>query len=182
MNQQFRTASCVLVAAIAVSGLAGCSGDSSLHAPDEPGSDATASEYYALDGRHEGVAPQVTTPPNLPKPTVPELDARIRIALDPSVDSTTKASWLESARQDPELAARLVEASTEKGVTVGITGIGEPTNGTLRANAAIVIDGLPIEGATVEFVAEGDQWKIGHRFACDIIHRAQLDSAACQNA
>ena len=132
------------------------------------------------EGREEGKAPTSTAPPNLPKPTAEELNDKINRALDGSVSEDEKLAWIEAAEQDPQLVDKLVEAAKKNEVTVQITNVGEPADGTVIADADVTISGSPVEDATVEFVAEGDQWKIAHGFACNIVKSAQLDSAACQ--
>lgn len=132
------------------------------------------------DGREEGKAPTTTAAPNLPKPTAEELNDKINRALDGTVSEEEKLDWIEDAEQDPQLVDKLVEAAKKNEVTVQITDVGEPAGGKVTADADVTIDGSPVENATVEFVAEGDQWKIAHGFACNIVKSAQLDSAACQ--
>ncbi|MFI5718410.1 hypothetical protein [Nocardia sp. NPDC051750] len=132
------------------------------------------------DGREEGKAPTTTPPPNLPKPTAEELNDKINRALDGSVSEEEKLAWIEDAEQDPELVDKLVEAAKKNEVTVKITNVGEPAEGKVKADADVTIAGSPVENASVDFVAEGDQWKIAHDFACNIVKSAQLDSAACQ--
>jgi hypothetical protein len=132
------------------------------------------------DGREEGKAPTTTPAPNLPKPTAEELNDKINRALDGSVGEDEKLVWIEDAEQDPQLVDKLVEAAKKNEVTVKITNVGEPVDGKVTADADVTIGGSPVENATVDVVAEGDQWKIAHGFACNIVKSAQLDSAACQ--
>ncbi|MEU1980239.1 hypothetical protein [Nocardia sp. NPDC019395] len=132
------------------------------------------------DGREEGKPPVTTPAPNLPKPTAEELNDKINRALDGSVSEDEKLAWIEDAEQDPELVDKLVEAAKKNEVTVKITNVGEPAEGKVKADADVTIGGSPVDNASVDFVAEGDQWKIAHDFACNIVKSAQLDSAACQ--
>lgn len=132
------------------------------------------------DGREEGKAPTTTPAPNLPKPTVEELNDKLTRALDGAVAEDEKLAFIEDAEQDPQLVDKLVEAAKKNEVTVKITNVGEPAEGKLKADAEVTIAGSPVENASVAFVAEGDQWKIAHDFACNIVKSADLDSAACQ--
>ncbi|WP_040836583.1 hypothetical protein [Nocardia brevicatena] len=133
------------------------------------------------DGTEEGAAPSTTPPPNLPKPSPEELNDKINRALDGSVSEEEKLAWIEDAEQDPQLVDKLVDAAKKNKVTVKITKVGDPADGKLKADAEVTIDGQPVENASVDFVAEGDQWKIANKFACNIVKSAQLDSAACQS-
>ncbi|NKY59683.1 hypothetical protein [Nocardia flavorosea] len=132
------------------------------------------------DGREEGKAPTTTAAPNLPKPTVEELNDKLTRALDGAVSEDEKLAFIEDAEQDPQLVDKLVTAAKKNEVTVKITNVGEPAEGKLKADAEVTIAGSPVENASVDFVAEGDQWKIAHDFACNIVKSAELDSAACQ--
>lgn len=155
----------------------------------EESSDVGSSETQAAgdfesgkssEGTEEGAAPATTTPPNLPKPTPEELNDKINRALDGSVSEQEKLAWIEDAERDPQLVDKLVDAAKKNKVTVKITKVGEPADGKLKADAEVTIDGQPVENASVDFIAEGDQWKIANKFACNIVKSAQLDSAACQ--
>ncbi len=130
--------------------------------------------------REEGKAPTTTPAPNLPKPTVEELNDKLTRALDGAVSEEEKLGFIEDAEQDPQLVDKLVEAAKKNEVTVKITNVGEPAEGKVKADAEVTIAGSPVENASVDFVAEGDQWKIAHDFACNIVKSAELDSAACQ--
>ncbi|NUS95367.1 MAG: hypothetical protein HOQ36_23625 [Nocardia sp.] len=154
--------------------------DSSTGAASSTEAAAAFESGKTQDGREEGKAPTTTPAPNLPKPTAEELNDKINRALDGSVGEDEKLAWIEDAEQDPQLVDKLVEAAKKNEVTVKITNVGEPAAGKVTADADVTIGGSPVENATVDFVAEGDQWKIAHGFACNIVKSAQLDSAACQ--
>ena len=104
----------------------------------------------------------------------------VRRRVDPSVDNKEKISWVQDAERDPELVNKLVDAAKAQNVKVEITGVQEPKDGKLKADAKVTINGEPVQNAFVEFVAEGDQWKVSHQFTCNIVKSAKLDSAACQ--
>lgn len=175
-----------VVAAVAMAAAAltftACSSteDSSTGAASSTEAAAAFESGKTQDGREEGKAPTTTPAPNLPKPTAEELNDKINRALDGSVGEDEKLAWIEDAEQDPQLVDKLVEAAKKNEVTVKITNVGEPAAGKVTADADVTIGGSPVENATVDFVAEGDQWKIAHGFACNIVKSAQLDSAACQ--
>ncbi|MBF6132540.1 hypothetical protein IU501_05955 [Nocardia otitidiscaviarum] len=179
----FRAAAAVAVA-VSAFGLAACGSG------DDTGSDATttsAAPAGEFEGSTEdedkvtGAAPSTTEVPNLPKPTVAELNDKINKAFDPSIDAKTKISWIEDAAVDPQLVDKLVDAAKQNNVTVEITNVQDPVDGKLKADANVTIDGAPVENATVAFVAEGTEWKVDHGFACSIVKAAKLDSAACQD-
>lgn len=178
----FRVVAAVTMAAAALTFTA-CS------STEESSTDAAATSTEApaefesgktQDGREEGKAPTTTAPPNLPKPTVEELNDKLTRALDGAVSEEEKLAFIEDAEQDPQLVDKLVEAAKKNEVTVKITNVGEPAEGKVKADAEVTIAGSPVENASVDFVAEGDQWKIAHDFACNIVKSADLDSAACQ--
>ncbi|ONM47796.1 hypothetical protein [Nocardia donostiensis] len=178
----FRVVAAVTMAAAALTFTA-CSSDDSSSADSAAPTSQAAGEFESgksSEGKEEGVAPAPTTPPNLPKPTAEELNDKINRALDSAVSEEEKLTWIEDAEQDPQLVDKLVEAAKKNNVEVKIVNVGEPKDGKLKADAEVTIDGSPVENASVDFVAEGDQWKIAHQFACNIVKSAQLDSAACQ--
>ncbi|MFI6369031.1 hypothetical protein ACIBG0_40710 [Nocardia sp. NPDC050630] len=127
-----------------------------------------------------GKAAPATTPPNLPTPTAQELNNKLNQAFDKSVPSKDKIAWIEDADRDPELVDKLADAAQKSGVKVTITRVEDPSNGKLKADADVTINGTPVNGASVPFVASGDQWKVDHQYACGIVKQAKLDSAACQ--
>ncbi|QLY29665.1 hypothetical protein [Nocardia huaxiensis] len=148
--------------------------------------DTTTPGTTAFDGGTDGEsqvaapAPSTTAAPNLATPTVAELNEKITKAFDASIDPKTKVEWVENAGQDPQLVTKLVDAAKQNDVTVEIVSVGQPKDGKLTADAKLTIAGKPVENATVAFVAEGNEWKVDHAFACTIVQSAKLDSAACQ--
>lgn len=177
----FRATAAVALAASAF-GLVACSSS-------QTSSDATttsAAPTGAFDGGTDGDAkvsgsdPTTPSVPNLPKPTVQELNDKIQKAFDASIDAKTKVSWIEDAANDPQLVDKLVDAAKKNDVKVEITNVPDPTDGKVKADAKVTIGGSPVDNATVSFVAEGTEWKVDHTFACSIVKAAKLDSAACQ--
>ncbi|GAA5055797.1 hypothetical protein GCM10023318_32380 [Nocardia callitridis] len=163
-----------------------CASDKDDTAATDAGASATESAAPFEEGtkntdKEEGKEPAPTTAPNLPKPTAEELNDKIKRALDSAVEEKEKLNWIENAEQDPQLVDKLVAAAKQNDVTVEITNVGEPQDGKLKADANVTIGGSPVDAAFVDFVAEGDQWKIAHQFACNIVKSAKLDSAACQD-
>ncbi|WP_433202400.1 hypothetical protein ACQP1G_12180 [Nocardia sp. CA-107356] len=182
--RSFRAVAAIAFAATALLFTA-CSSDNSS---SSSGSSATSSAKSgggfesgtSQDGKEEGAAPTSTTPPDLPKPTVQDLNGKITRALDGTVAEKEKVTWIEDADRDPELVDKLVAAAKQNKVTVEITKVGDPKDGKLKADANVTIDGKKVENGSVDFVAVGDQWQIAHQFACSIVKSAKLDSAACQ--
>ncbi|NNH74946.1 hypothetical protein HLB23_34720 [Nocardia uniformis] len=179
----FRATVAVALAASAL-GLAACGSDeSSTAAPDTTSAATPTGEFEGgTEGEDKVDGTDPTTPeiPDLPKPTVEELNDKLQKAFDPSIDSKTKISWIEDANQDPMLVDKLVDAAKKNDVTVKITNVPDPVDGKLKADAEVTIGGQPVENATVSFVAEENEWKVDHAFACSIVKAAKLDSAACQ--
>ncbi len=178
----FRVVAAVTMAAAALTFTA-CSSTEESSTDAAATSTEAAAEFESgksQDGREEGVAPTTTAAPNLPKPTVEELNDKLTRALDGAVSEDEKLAFIEDAEQDPQLVDKLVEAAKKNEVTVKITNVGQPAEGKVKADAEVTIAGSPVENASVDFVAEGDQWKIAHDFACNIVKSAELDSAACQ--
>jgi hypothetical protein len=166
--------------ATAAFGLTACSSDDSSSGSSTPTSAAGKFESgKSGEGTAEGSA-KPTTVPNLAKPAVSLLNERITKAFDPSVSSEEKTTWVQDAERDPQLVDKLVEAAKAQNVKVEITGVQEPTDGKLKADAKVTINGEAVQNAFVEFVAEGDQWKVSHQFTCNVVKSAKLDSAACQ--
>ncbi|MEV6065866.1 hypothetical protein AB0L82_04855 [Nocardia sp. NPDC052001] len=179
----FRATAAVALAASAF-GLVACSTSEtkSDSATTTSASAPTNNFQGSTDDTKETGAPPSTTPaPNLPKPTVAELNDKITKAFDPSIDAKTKIDWIENAGQDPQLVAKLVDAAKKNDVKVEITNVPDPADGKLKADAKVTIAGNPVNNATVSFVAEGNEWKVDHAFACSIVKAAKLDSAACQD-
>lgn len=183
-NRPFRVVAAVTMAAAALTFTACASEEESSTTDSAAASSAPAGGDFESgqnsEGKEEGVAPPSTPPPNLPKPTPEELNDKINRALDSQVSEEEKLTWIEDAEQDPQLVDKLVEAAKKNSVEVEVTDVGEPQEGKLKADAEVNIDGQPVEDASVDFVAEDDEWKIAHQFACNIVTSAQLDSAACQ--
>lgn len=178
----FRVVAAVTMAAAALTFTA-CSSTEESSTDAAATSTEAAAEFESgktQDGREEGKAPTTTAAPNLPKPTVEELNDKLTRALDGAVSEDEKLAFIEDAEQDPQLVDKLVEAAKKNEVTVKITNVGQPAEGKVKADAEVTIAGSPVENASVDFVAEGDQWKIAHDFACNIVKSAELDSAACQ--
>jgi hypothetical protein len=121
-----------------------------------------------------------TTPPNLSKPSAQELNDKINKAFDPSVPDKDKIAWIENADLDPQLVDKLAAAAKKNSVKITITNVEDPSGGKLKADADVTMNGNPVNGASVPFVASGDQWKVDHQYACSIVKQAKLDSAACQ--
>ncbi|MEV6661328.1 hypothetical protein [Nocardia fluminea] len=181
-NRPVKTAA-VLVAIVAALGLSACGSgaDSTSTSTGTTTSQGGAFETGdAKSGKEEGGEPAATTVPDLPKPTAAELNARLNKALAGQLTGDEKKTYIEDADQDPMLVDKFVEAAKQNNVKVAITTVGDPTDGKLKANADVTIDGTPVKDAFVDFVAEDDSWKVSHVFACNIVKSAQLDSAACQ--
>ncbi|MFC4374702.1 hypothetical protein ACFO5K_11395 [Nocardia halotolerans] len=177
-NRKFKTAAAVTAIAAAL-GMSACSSEP---AADEPGTSAGA-EFEAgtkVEGTQEGAAPMTTTVPNLPAPTVEELNARLTKAMAGELTDEEKANLIEDAERDPKLVDKFVEAAKKNNVEAEITSVGTPADGKVKAPADVTIDGRPVEGATVEFVAADGGWRVSHVFTCNIVKAAELDSAACQ--
>lgn len=176
----FRTAAALTVAAAAF-GLTACS---SSNEPAAAAPTTTAGAGFEdgkkVDGTQDGDAPMTTTVPNLPAPTVEELNARLDKALAGQLTDDEKASFIEDAERDPYLVDKFVEAAKKNKVTAKITSVGTPAAGKVTAPADVTIDGSPVKGATVEFVAAEGGWRVSHEFTCNIVKSAKLDSAACQ--
>ncbi|MFC9896239.1 hypothetical protein ACFVMC_21330 [Nocardia sp. NPDC127579] len=172
-----------LVAATSALALSACSSDGGDSA--SPSATTTVAGKYE-EGTKAGEAIEsdgeltTTPPPDLPKPTVAELNEKITKAFDASVGEQEKISWVQDAEKDPQLVDKLVDAAKKNKVTVEITGVQEPKDGKLKADAKVTIDGAPVENAFVEFVAETEGWKVSNQFTCNIVRAAKLDSAACQ--
>ncbi|MEU0545335.1 hypothetical protein [Nocardia sp. NPDC005978] len=178
----FRATAAVALAASAF-GLVACSTSESTS--DGPSTTTSAAggkfEGSAGDAQETGAAPSTPEIPNLAKPTVAELNDKITKAFDPTIDAKTKVSWIEDAGQDPELVAKLVDAAKKNDVKVEVISVPEPVDGKIKADAKVTIGGAPVDNATVEFVAEDNQWKVDHQFACRVVRAANLNSAACQD-
>lgn len=177
-------ATAALALAVSAFGLVACStSDSKTETTTATTSSAPAGKFEGSteETAETGSAPSTSEVPNLPKPTVAELNDKLTKAFDPSIDAKTKVTWIENAAQDPQLVAKLVDAAKKNNVKVEIVSVPEPVDGKLKAEAKVTIGGTPVDNATVSFVAEGTEWKVDHAFACSIVKAAQLDSAACQD-
>lgn len=179
----FRATAAVALAASAFGLVACSSSESSTSSPTTTAAAPTGEFDGGTEGGDKvgGSEPTTAEVPNLPKPTVAELNDKINKAFDASIDSKTKISWIEDAAQDPQLVDKLVDAAKKNDVKVEITNVPDPVDGKVKAEAKVTIGGQPVENATVSFVAEGTEWKVDHTFACSIVKAAKLDSAACQN-
>ncbi|WP_194814437.1 hypothetical protein [Nocardia sp. XZ_19_385] len=177
-------AAVAIVAAASALTLTACGSDKG-DSTSSPSATATSAGQYE-EGKKAGEAIEAegelttTPPPNLPKPTVAELNEKINKAFDASVGEEEKISWVQDAEKDPQLVDKLVDAAKKNNVKVEITGVQEPKEGKLKADAKVTIGGAPVENAFVEFVAETEGWKVSNQFTCNIVKAAKLDSAACQ--
>ncbi|MRH89809.1 hypothetical protein GFY24_20575 [Nocardia sp. SYP-A9097] len=180
----FRATAAMALAATAF-GLVACS--SSETKSDSPATTTSAAasnnkfQGTTDDTKETGAPPSTTPAPDLPKPTVAELNDKLTKAFDPAIDAKTKINWIENAGQDPQLVAKLVDAAKKNDVKVEITNVPDPVAGKIKADAKVTIGGSPVDKATVSFVADGNDWKVDHAFACSIVKAAKLDSAACQD-
>ncbi|MEV0292795.1 hypothetical protein [Nocardia sp. NPDC050710] len=183
MKQRSLRAATAITALASALTLGACSSDDSTSSTGAATSSSPAGMFESgksQEGLIEGEAPPTTTPPNLPKPTAEELNSRINRAFDPAVGAEEKVAWVQDAERDPQLVDKLVDAAKRNKVKVAITGVQEPKDGKLKADANVTIDGKPVENAFIEFVAQDDQWKVSNQFTCNIVRTAKLDSAACQ--
>ncbi|MFE3544881.1 hypothetical protein ACFXK0_18130 [Nocardia sp. NPDC059177] len=181
-NRSIKTAVAMLAAVTAL-GFTACSSQDDTSTGAAATTTAAGDAFETGDtapGKEEGVEPTTTTPPNLPKPTVEELNARLDKALAGQLTKDEKKTYIEDADQDPMLVDKFVDAAKKNNVTVVITAVGDPVDGKLKADADVTIDGNKVQDAFVEFVAEGDSWKVSHTFACNVVKSAELDTAACQ--
>lgn len=177
----FKTAAVLAVAAAATFGVTACSSsDETAAAAPTTTAGAGFEDGKQVEGTQEGDAPMTTTVPNLPAPTVEELNARLDKALAGQLTDDEKASFIEDAERDPYLVDKFVEAAKKNNVKAEITSVGAPVDGKVTAPADVTIDGNPVKGATVEFVAAEGGWRVSHEFTCNIVKSAKLDSAACQ--
>ncbi|MCU1644859.1 MAG: hypothetical protein JWN03_5134 [Nocardia sp.] len=178
----FRATAAVALAAAAL-GLVACSSSDKSDSATTTSAAAPGNAFQGTtdDTKDTGSAPSTSQVPNLPKPTVAELNDKITKAFDPSIDAKTKVDWIEDAGQDPQLVAKLVDAAKKNDVKVQITNVPDPADGKIKADANVTIGGSPVNNATVSFVADGNDWKVDHNFACSIVKAAKLDSAACQD-
>ncbi|GGK41851.1 hypothetical protein GCM10011591_11650 [Nocardia camponoti] len=171
-----------MVAAVATLGLAACSSTDSSTGTETSAKPA-GGQFETGDKapvKEEGVEPVATPAPNLPKPTAEELNARLNKALAGLLTGDEKKTYIEDADKDPMLVDKFVDAAKKNNVKAAITNVPDAKDGKIRAGADVTIDGSPVKDAFVDFVADGDSWKVSHTFACNIVKSAKLDSAACQ--
>ncbi|MFF2082250.1 hypothetical protein ACFVVM_00645 [Nocardia sp. NPDC058176] len=181
MNIRSLKTAVAVVAAVAALGLTACSSTDS--AAEGATTTTPASEFESGKGagaKEEGDEPPATAAPDLPKPTVEELNTRLTKALAGQLTDEEKLTYIQDADKDPDLVDKFVDAAKKNNVTVAITSVGEPAEGKLKADADVTIDGKPVQDAFVDFVAEDTDWKVSHTFACNVVKSAKLDSAACQ--
>ncbi|MFD6392390.1 hypothetical protein [Nocardia sp. NPDC060259] len=180
-NRMFKTAVAVTAAAAAL-GLTACSSSDSETSAGATSTTAGAAfeDGKKVEGTQEGDAPMTTAVPVLPAPTVDELNARLDKAMAGQLTAEEKATFIEDAERDPNLVDKFVEAAKKNNVKAKITSVGTPADGKVKAPADVTIDGTPVQGATVEFVASEGGWRVSHVFTCNIVKSAKLDSAACQ--
>lgn len=181
-NRSFKTVAAIAMT-VAALGLAACSSDSEDTSSTGGDTSTTAFESDSTGGEADKGASIAETPvPDLPKPTPEELNDRVNKALAGQLTDSEKLTYIENADRDPDLVDKFVAAAKENNVTVKIVSVDDPADGKLKADADVTIDGAPVEGATVHFVAQGEDWKVSNTFACNIVKSAKLDSAACQSA
>ncbi|MFC6012678.1 hypothetical protein [Nocardia lasii] len=179
-NRMFKTAVAVLAATAAL-GLSACSSADETSSAPTTTAGSGFEDGKKVEGTQDGDAPMTTTVPNLPAPTVEELNARLTKAMAGQLTTEEKASFIEDAERDPDLVDKFVEAAKTNKVEAEITAVEAPVDGKLKAPADVTIDGEPVQGATVEFVASEGGWRVSHVFTCNIVKSAKLDSAACQD-
>jgi hypothetical protein len=188
-NLSTRTVTAALLVAAALTMTACSSSSTSSAAGSSTAAAATtaaASNGFQGNGQNDtkndqgAKAAPPTTPPNLPKPTAAQLNDEITKAFDPSVPDKEKIGWIENADLDPQLVDKLAAAAKQNGVKITITNVEDPSGGRLKADANVTMNGNPVNGASVPFVAGGTTWKVDHQYACSIVKQAKLNSAACE--
>lgn len=183
-HRTFRTAVAVVLTAAACTLTACASGDKESSSPSiTANADTKPGELQGGSDKGDketGSAPTTPSSPALAKPSTQQLNDRLAKAFDPNVPNKEKISWIQAAEQDPYLVANLVDAAKKQGVKVEITKVNDPTDGKLKADAKVTINGSPVDDAFVSFVSEGGEWKVDHTFACNIVKSAKIDSAACE--
>jgi hypothetical protein len=182
-NLSTRTVTAGLLVAAALT-MTACS-SSSTSSTTASSTTAAASNGFQGNGENNtkdqgAKAAPPTTPPNLPKPTAAQLNDELTKAFDPSVPDKEKIGWIENADLDPQLVDKLAAAAKQNGVKITITNVEDPSGGRLKADANVTMNGNPVNGASVPFVAGGTTWKVDHQYACSIVKQAKLDSAACE--
>ncbi|MFD3596142.1 hypothetical protein ACFWU5_25770 [Nocardia sp. NPDC058640] len=175
----FNTVAAVTLA-VATLGVTACSSNEPSASAPTTTAGAGFGDGKKVDGTQDGDAPMTTPRPNLPAPTVDELNARLDKALAGQLTAEEKATFIEDADRDPNLVDKFVEAAKTNKVKAKITAVEAPVDGKLKAPADVTIDGEPVQGASVEFVAAEGGWRVSHVFTCTIVKSAKLDTAACQ--
>lgn len=183
-HRTVRTAVAVVLTAAACTLTACASGDKESSSPSTTANaDTKPGELQGGSDKGDketGSAPTTPSSPALAKPSTQQLNDRLTKAFDPNVPNKEKISWIQAAEQDPYLVANLVDAAKKQGVKVEITKVNDPTDGKLKADAKVTINGSPVDDAFVSFVSEGGEWKVDHTFACNIVKSAKIESAACE--
>ncbi|MDG3013464.1 hypothetical protein [Speluncibacter jeojiensis] len=115
-----------------------------------------------------------------PVPTVDQLNAELKTALDPSIPATQKEDLVQGAAQDPTLFDQIAQkASQTQGLAYKVVGpVIDQGDGTLQANFEVTLNGQTNPG-TATFVAENGKWKLSKENACGIAAALGLKSAAC---
>ncbi|WP_433733564.1 hypothetical protein ACQP0C_15325 [Nocardia sp. CA-129566] len=150
------------LAAVAALSLSACGSDDSKTTPTKASKTTTSA-----------VANQ-----NLPpKPTVPELNAALGRAFDPSVPSAEKLELVQGVEADPDLPNRLAEAAKNANAQITVTDV-TAFGDSVTAKAKFVVNGQE-NMVDVPFVAENGKWKIEKSWVCTMLTNLGQQSPAC---
>ncbi|MBF6333047.1 hypothetical protein [Nocardia transvalensis] len=126
------------------------------------------------------VATATADTPPIPVPSAGDLNAAIKLGLDPTVPLDRKSGWIQGIDVDPELADRVANAVAQNHIQMTVARVDYRGDGQAVAYADLTVNGEPVQGQSeIPFVVDGNRWKVKKEWACYMLSSAQVQSPAC---
>ncbi|CAM3962488.1 hypothetical protein [Smaragdicoccus niigatensis] len=113
-----------------------------------------------------------------PIPTVTEMDAWLRHAIDPTIPAAEKQDLVQGSIADPDLVSKVLSLYSTEGAKLQVKDVvkRDPTSIIVDADLDLWSETRPQQ---VPFVYDGGVWKIEKDYACRLTAVLNLSSPAC---
>jgi hypothetical protein len=113
-----------------------------------------------------------------PTPTVTEMDAWLRHAIDPTIPAAEKQDLVQGSVADPDLVSKVLSLYSAEGAELHVRDVVQ------RDSMSILVDAdldlwSEIHPQQVPFVYDDGVWKIEKDYACRVTAVLNLSSSAC---
>lgn len=132
----------------------------------------------AIAGCGGKVPPKPNHAQSAPLPTVNDMDAWLRHAIDPTIPVAEKQDLVQGSVADPDLVSKVLSLYSTEGAKLKVRDV------VPRDSTSIIVDAdLDLwsekHPQQVPFVYDGGEWKIEKAYACRLTEVLNLSSSAC---